>query len=392
MSKGHTYTYVRILFITVVLAVCGDSGPVEAGVWDAIKEYYQALQLDELDEESIPETPVEYAGEVGLELQRRVEIPFNEETPGIGEVQWIGITPEGTLLLTDLTARQAHEFSLDDGRYIRAFGRKGSGPGEYMSADNMAVDPQGRVYLLDLSQILRYDRQGRFLDKTRSIQGCQVLTGRNGELFYLKVNPSKIMELQRRDPATWAVLDRTPLSTKKQNFITYRMTYFVRMCYSAASHRIYYLGANDYKVKEINADTNEVIRQFGQRPEGFMSLPRRYHGIGRGTREDMQDLWQEISYLRSMTLVQDRYLVICYVIDLYKIAIFWLVYDLESAVGIRAYVFNQDGKDRLASFGYNAIPVTAWRDRLYMWRVPSAEAVETSNGTVEVYALSFATN
>ena len=132
---------------------------------------------DELNEGSIPETPVEYAGEVGLELQRKVEIPFDEETPGIGEVQWMGFSSEGTLLLTDFTARQAHEFSLDDGRYIRSFGRRGSGPGEYMSAANMAVDPQGRVYLFDStqSQILRYDRQGRFLDKTKSLGGVRFL-------------------------------------------------------------------------------------------------------------------------------------------------------------------------------------------------------------------------
>ncbi len=347
---------------------------------------------DELNEESIPETPVEYAGEVGLELQRKVEIPFDEETPGIGEVQWIGITPEGSLLITDDVARQAHEFSLDDGHYIRSFGRRGSGPGEYMSAANMAVDPQGRVYLFDStqSQILRYDRQGRFLDKTRSLVGCQVLTGRNGELFYLRVNRKRIVEVERRDPATWAVLDRTPLSTEKQNFISSRMKYFVRMCYSAASHRLYYLGSNDYKVKEINAETNEVIRQFGRSPEGFVPLPKRYHGIGRGTQEDMRSLILKISSLRSMTLLKDQYLLISH-FTLPSVS--WVVYDLSSTTKIKAYDFNRDAKELLASFR-GGIPwrdIAAWKDRLYIWRSPSEEAAETSNGTVEIYALTFAT-
>ena len=58
-----------------------------------------------MDEESIPEMPMEYAGEIGLELQDKIELVFDEETPGIGEVQWMGITPEGTLLLTDDIAR-----------------------------------------------------------------------------------------------------------------------------------------------------------------------------------------------------------------------------------------------------------------------------------------------
>ena len=58
MNKGHTYVYVRfslnirILFIAVVLAVCGASGPVEAGVWDAIKEWYASFQLGELNDSS----------------------------------------------------------------------------------------------------------------------------------------------------------------------------------------------------------------------------------------------------------------------------------------------------------------------------------------------------
>ncbi len=150
----------RILFIAVALVVCGDSKLVEAGVWNTVKEWYASFQLGKVDEASIPQTPVDYAGEIGLELMGRVEIPFDEESPGIGMVRWIGITPEGTLLLTDIVSREAHEFSLDDGHYIRSFGRRGSGPGEYGSASNMAVDPRSRVYLFDSnrSQILRYDR------------------------------------------------------------------------------------------------------------------------------------------------------------------------------------------------------------------------------------------
>ena len=103
MSNG--FKYIRILLIAGVIAIGSANGRVEAGVWDYLKQYYQALQQGELDEESIPETPMEYAGEIGLELQDKIELVFDEETPGIGEVQWMGITPEGTLLLTDDIAR-----------------------------------------------------------------------------------------------------------------------------------------------------------------------------------------------------------------------------------------------------------------------------------------------
>ena len=368
MSNG--FTYVRILFIAVVLAVCGDSGPVEAG---------------------IPETPVEDAGEVGLELIRSVEIPFDDETPGIGEVQWMGFSSEGTLLLTDLTARQAHEFSLNDGQYIRAFGRKGNGPGEYMFAANMAVDPQGKVYLLDKvsGRILRYDRQGQYLNQMRSFHTSRILTGRGGEVFVLKVNAVKILEVQRLDPATWEVVYRTPVSTDKQRFISFRMSPFAHLCYSTARHRLYYLGPNDYMVKEIDAETGQVVRQFGRRPEGFVPLPKRYHGITRGTREDIAEL--KMTMLKSMTLIQDRYLLVSHESP-YPTR--WVIYDLTLLTGIEAYDFNSAAKERLealhASIPWNSI--AAWQDRLYMWRKPSPEVAETSNGTVETYELSFDTD
>ena len=406
MNKGHTYVYVRfslnirILFIAVVLAVCGDSGPVEAGVWDAIKEWYASFQLGELNEGSIPETPVEYAGKIGLEFKGKFELAFDEDTPGIGMVRWIGITSEGSLLITDDVARQAHEFSLDDGHYIRSFGRKGSGPGEYMSANNMAVDSQGRVYLLDSTrgQILRYDRQGRYLDKTRFIQGRQVLTGRNGELFFLRTNPWKIMELQRRDPATWAVLDRTPLSTAKHSFISYRMGSFVKLCYSATLHHLYYLGSNDYLVKEINAETGEVIRQFGQRPEGFVSLPKRYHGLGRGSLKDMREL--RMSEVLNMTLIQDRYLLISH---LFPNTNDWTLYDLASSEPsgvIKAYSLDASAYKSLNGTRYDSQGavttessidnrISSWQNRLYIFKPVLEERAESSNGTVEVYELSF---
>ena len=389
MSNG--FKYIRILFIAVALAVCGDSEPVEAGLWDYLKQYYQALQQGELDEESIPEMPMEYAGEIGLELQDKIELVFDEETPGIGEVQWMGITPEGTLLLTDDIAHQAHEFNLRDNSYIRSFGRSGRGPGEYMSADNMALDPQGRVYLLDSTrgQVLRYDRQGRFLDRTKFIRGSRVLAGRDGQLFFLGVNLRYIMELQRRDPATWKVEYRTPLSTGTQNFVSYRMTTFAKLCYNTALHVLYYLGPNDYMVKEIDAATGEITGQFGRRPKGFVVLPERYHDIGRGSLDNMNQL--QISTVGSMTLLENQYLVIAYQhagSPVWE----WVVYNLNSSGRIDIYDFDEDTEKLLQPFSRDRAPmraITAWKDRLYIWRPPPEGKLETSNGTVEIYALTF---
>lgn len=68
-------------------------------------------------------------------------LAFDEDTPGVGMVFWMNFSPEGTLLITDGAIAQALEFSRTDGQYIRSFGRRGNGPGEYSSAAAMAVDP-----------------------------------------------------------------------------------------------------------------------------------------------------------------------------------------------------------------------------------------------------------
>ena len=88
-----------------------------------------------------------------------------------------------------------------------------------------------------------------------------------------------------------------------------------------------------------------------------------------------------------MTLVQDRYLVVSH-LTLALASISWVVYDLGSEDGIRAYTFDHAASRHLASFGYNATPIASTGSYLYLWRAPSTEVAETSNGTVEIFALS----
>ncbi|MCE2439827.1 MAG: 6-bladed beta-propeller [Candidatus Latescibacteria bacterium] len=384
--KRHIYLTVFLLaFFTVVN---GANAKAESSVWDFFQLIYKTIHLSESDESRIPVMPVEFDGELGLELQRRVRIPFSKDTPGIGEVGSIRISPEETLLLTDRIGARAHEFSLTDGHYIRSFGRNGTGPGEYRSVDYIAMDTSRNIYLMDQvgAKVLRYDRIGGFIDKTRLVQGCRILTGRNGELYFVRVNRSKIVELERRDSATWAVMERTPLSTERQGFISFRMGNLVRVCYNASSHRLYYLGPNDYMVKEIDGESIDVIKSFGLKPDGFRRLPKRYHGIGNGTRQDLRNALSEISHLRNMTLVQGRYLLISYKIAL-PIEVSWVVYDLDAEDTIKAYALNQDAKKITTSFGYNVIPITNNGDRIYMWRGPSENTTEEYNGTLEIYKL-----
>lgn len=388
------------LFVAGVLFLASTARPADAGLWDdfrdSVKAWYSAFQLGEVNEDDIPQQPVELAGEVALLLKNQVELAFDKDTPGIGSVHWMDFSPEGTLLIADYTGQQALEFSRTDGRYIRSFGRQGNGPGEYGTPGNMAIDPYGRVYILDpvFGRILRYDRQGQYVDRTSLFKGSRLLTGRTGEVFLIKVNEMQIIEVQRLDPATWEPLYRIPLSTDKQRFISSRMLAFAQVCYNPARHRLYYLGPNDYLVKEIDADTGQIIRQFGHRPAGFIPLPKRYHSILRGSFEDMREL--KMTTLKSMTLVDERYLFVSYrhLGMRNEVPTPWILYDLASSVNIEAYAFNKATIDSLKSFT-NHIPwnsVAAWQGRLYIWREPSNERAETSNGMVATYLPVFEDN
>ena len=400
-TNGNTGFPFNVCILVVVLALIlfGGRKPVEAGLWDVMKEWYESYVLGDVNEATIPETPVENVGEVGLKFVRAVQLDFDEETPGIGMVYWMGFSSHGTLLLTDAISSKAHEFNPVDGQYIRTFGRVGRGPGEYSSSVNMAVGSQRKVYLLDRStgRILTYDRQGRYVEHIRSIHASRILTGGDGDVYVLKVNAMRIMELLRLDSATWNLHYRIPLSTDTHRFISYRMSPFAHLCYSPSRHRLYYLGPNDYQVKEIDAETGEIIRHFGRRPEGFIPLPKRYHGLLRGSFSEMESL--EMTSVKSMTLIEDRFLFVSHVHQTLEIVkgespIRWVLYDLTTSPLIEAYDLDIATQQRLIPLSsmtpWNSID--AWHDRLCIWSAPSEQMAESSNGNLEYYELFFVAN
>lgn len=401
MNKGYAYKHfdlpskIRILSITLLLVLSGGNRPVEAGLWDEIREWYTSFRLGQYSEGKIPATPVEFSGEAKIALREHIELEFDANTPGIGHVLWMGFSPEGTLLITDFVGRQALEYS-SDGRYIRSFGSRGKGPGEYYSPRNMAVDSKGQVYLLDTAwgQIIRYDRDGEYLDRTRSFKNSWILTGRKGEVFLVKVNPMKIIEVRRLNPDTWDVLYRIPVSTREQDFISFRKHGYSRLAYSTSRHRLYFIGPNDYLVKELNADTGQLVRQFGHRPDRYAPLPKRFQGIGRGSIENVLELDKTSSVVSAMVLVQDQYLIVCqeHPADSPDV---WhgLIYDLTTSDPIKTYSFTVPAKgpqslDIGDSYVKAGSDLATWKGRLYKWIPPSTKTAETSNGTIVVYEMS----
>jgi sugar lactone lactonase YvrE len=54
-----------------------------------------------------------------------------------------------------------------DGKFIKAWGKRGSGPGEFDTPHSIAIDSRGRIFVADRSnsRIQIFDQEGRFLDQ-----------------------------------------------------------------------------------------------------------------------------------------------------------------------------------------------------------------------------------
>jgi sugar lactone lactonase YvrE len=65
-----------------------------------------------------------------------------------------------------------------DGKFIRAWGKKGTGPGEFNLPHSVAIDSQGRVLVADRSnnRIQIFDQDGKFLDQWAQFGGDSSLT------------------------------------------------------------------------------------------------------------------------------------------------------------------------------------------------------------------------
>ena len=413
ISNNNNFTFdnvllfFRAMLITWVIAGYGGVKSVAA--------------QEQLDESSIPKVPVEYAGEMGLELKRTVELAFDEAVPGIGRIRWMGITPDGSLLLTDRISRRAHEFSLNDGQYIRSFGRTGKGPGEYGGAEAMAMDSKGDVYIMDpiYGQLLRYNRQGQYLDdKMGWTGGIGLLISRDDALITMESkHGGSIMQIHRITGLNRAAEYTIPLSSKEDQIISCRLRNPSQLCYNTMQDRLYYLEANDYMVKEIDASTGDVLRQFGtlvpiynvftleKKALDFKFLPKEYHGLHCGSidRHVVFAVMNEIDRVTSMTLIQDRYLLVSHMSPEKTLESpeGWTLYDLDpsaSLESIRAYSLSgtayqslngiKNSQDIVVRASSVKGKIASWESQLYVYKPPLVEEAAESNGTVEVYALS----
>jgi DNA-binding beta-propeller fold protein YncE len=98
----------------------------------------------------------------------------------------VAIAPSGDIFVADghggETNARVVKFSKD-GKYIKEWGKKGSGPGEFDTLHSMAMDSKGRLFVADRgnSRIQIFDQDGKFLAEWKQF-------GRPSGLYITKNN------------------------------------------------------------------------------------------------------------------------------------------------------------------------------------------------------------
>jgi sugar lactone lactonase YvrE len=102
---------------------------------------------------------------------------------GDGEYTFNGPTDvafgaNGDIFVTDGHVNSRVVKYTKDGKFIKAWGKKGTGPGEFNLPHSVAIDSRGRVFVADRSnnRIQIFDQNGTFLDQWDQFGGDSSLT------------------------------------------------------------------------------------------------------------------------------------------------------------------------------------------------------------------------
>ena len=383
MHRSFLRVFFSILISWISLA-CGEFNGESDPMWNRISQLFHRSRtpVGLLDEDAIPEVAVEYRGEIGLELQGAIELAFDEATPGIGEIARLVFTPDQSFIFSDGISGEVHEFSLEDGRYIRSFGRRGRGPGEYGAASDVWISPDNHVYVSDTSsgRILCYDRQGTYLNNI-TMNALVMWGSRNGDLLIVVDHwPNKIVFFQKINPKNGQIKYSVGLSAREYDLTVHNQVW---LPYHSTLNRAYHAGAMEYMIKEVDVAKGKILRRFGWKPPDFIPLAEKYYTEFNSI-DELDEAISSSSILERMALVDEHYLIVSY-INPQGVKDFGIVYDLTATDIIPAYSLDDAAIELVL---WESTTFGAYQDRLHLYKTPSAERGETSNGRLEHYALS----
>ena len=389
--------------------------------------------------EHIPERPiVQDNRRLHLTLEQVIRLELDEYTPVLGRVS------KGRWALGDSTfffiSDDVYEFDRT-GTYIRTIGRQGSGPGEYQNPTHIAVDAEGRIYVVASPFLLHvYDRTGRHLHTYKEQLVHRLFFDQQGNLVQLMedlfetsstwrkrisqfipgVRSSSIyLGLTKRN-RQGEPLYRLAISTDETIDVLAYMSPRISLCYSVVQDRFYYVDPWDYKIKVIDAHSGQIIEQFGPEPEYYHSMRQEVDFPIHNPNEsdELFNAKYDASFTEELHLLAEKYVLYKYrpgtlalegVFGADRKEILGgicLVYDISSGDTIRVFqmanesledwqLHHLDSEERGGIGGKRkgkSPSNTIAQEYLYVYKPPPENMMETSNGRIEIFSVSIPSN
>jgi hypothetical protein len=128
---------------------------------------------------------------VSLEFRKRYgELDTEDERYRFYYPKDVAVDDWGNILILDAGNHKIKIYDKD-GSYLREFGRKGSGPGEFIGATRLEILPGGNILINDLATnaVSIFDRSGQFIRRIRhkGLSPIQILALSSGKIAVFSV-------------------------------------------------------------------------------------------------------------------------------------------------------------------------------------------------------------
>jgi len=102
-------------------------------------------------------------GDIELEIEEDMVLGSEKDENTMFYRVWdIAVNNQGDIYVLDSGKYRIQKYDKD-GRYVQTIGRQGQGPGEFERPTGLYLDKKGNIYVLGLSKIHLFDRQGEFV-------------------------------------------------------------------------------------------------------------------------------------------------------------------------------------------------------------------------------------
>ena len=157
-----------------VLCIDGDTGEVLSSFGDDLFENEHGLAVDGEDNVWLTDADThvvqKYSPEGELLMTLGVKGESGEDEERFNKPTDVEVAPDGSVYVTDGYGNNRVVKLDSDGKFVTAWGIKGTGDGEFDTPHGIAIDGEGQVYIADRgnSRVQVFDADGKFLSEWKS--------------------------------------------------------------------------------------------------------------------------------------------------------------------------------------------------------------------------------